>query len=539
MRLSSVQTPSPIARSSLLLWFVLLLLFTPPHTVHSAEDEWQAVAPGIDYREFYLEGPNHAYVARMARSNPNLIIESSIAQGTLTGGLETVSGMARRYDQAINYWGKAWGKRNRVVVAINGSFYNMMSGAPDRGILHSGWYVKRFTDLQNGSGFVWTLDRSAFVGQCVKHIDDKQFITFVEAGETQLIAGINQSIGEDELILFTPQFGERTPDVGEDGVGVLVEMTQPSMVLPYPEMAFGYVRGVQHQGSLPIPFDHVVLAARGQAKKRLLNYAEVGTRLGISQSITHYTQDCSQQLDLSWNEAYASVGGSFNFLKEGEIQQFDDLGAIERHPRTAIAFNDDYLFFIVVDGRNPSQSVGMNMEELGLFARDVLGATWGINQDGGGSSTMVVNGEVKNNTYCNNYFCQGNQGKGEPFEEGALEVSAVGEPIQRAVANGMMMVVVEPMLRSTRFAPGDQVVTMAPTDVRLGPGGNYGVLTTVPNGAMGTVIAHLSQLDGVLAKGTFWWKVAFGEVVGWVDEAFLLYDRLYLPYAAKDAVTFP
>lgn len=530
------------ACSFFLFLLLALVLFTPSQSVRGSESEWQAVAPGIDYGEFYLEGPNHAYVARMERSNPNVILESSIAQGTLSGGLETVSDMARRYDQAIDYWGKAWGKRNRVVVAINGSFYNMISGVPDRGIIHSGWYVKRFTDLQNGSGFVWKLDRSAFIGQCVKHVEDKQFITFIEAGETQYIGDVNVSVGEDEMVLFTPQYGDRTPALGEDGVEVLVEMTQPSMVLPNPDMAVGYVRAVRiHQGSTPIPFDHVVLVGRGQAKNKLLNYAKEGTRIGITQSIKHYTQDCSQPLDLSWKETYASVGGSFNFLKDGEIQSFDDLGALERHPRTAIAFNDDYIFFIVVDGRDPANSVGMNMDELGLFARDVLGATWGINQDGGGSSTMVVNGEVKNNTYCNNYFCQGATGKSEPLDEGMLEVSAVGEPVQRYVANGMMMVFVEPMQRSSRFAEGTKVVTIAPSDVRLGPGTNYGVLASLPSGVEGTVVAHLNQLDGVLAKGAYWWKVAFGDVVGWVDEAFLLPSsgRLYLPHAVKDTAVLP
>ena len=536
--------PKPLIRARwfLSLGWIAFVLLASPRAGFSAEGEWQAVAPGIEYREFYLDGPNHAYVARMERANPNVIIESSIAQGTLSGGLETVSGMARRYDQALNYCGKAWGKRNRVVVAINGSFYNMTSGVPDRGILHSGWYVKRFTDLQNGSGFVWKFDRSAFIGQCVKHIEDKQFITFIEAGETQYIGDVNVSVGEDELVLFTPQYGDRTPVLGEDGAEVLVEMTQPSMVLPYPDMAVGYVRTVRiHQGSTPIPFDHVVLAARGKAKDRLLNYAKEGTRIGITQSIKHYTQDCSQPLDLSWKESYASVGGSFNFLKDGAIQSFDDPGALERHPRTAIAFNDDYIFFIVVDGRDPANSVGMNMDELGRFARDVLGATWGINQDGGGSSTMVVNGEVKNNTYCNNYFCQGATGKREPLDEGMLEVSALGEPLQRSVANGMMMVVVEPMQRSARFAEGMRVMIFAPTDVRLGPGTNYGVLASLPSGAEGSVVAHLNQLDGVLAKGAYWWKVAFGDVVGWVDETFLLPSagRLYLPYAAKEAGALP
>jgi hypothetical protein len=49
---------------------------------------------------------------------------------------------------------------------------------------------------------------------------------------------------------------------------------------------------------------------------------------------------------------------------------------------------------VVVDGRR-DRSVGMTLEELtDLFSS--LGATWALNLDGGGSTTLVVNGTVKN-----------------------------------------------------------------------------------------------------------------------------------------------
>ena len=59
---------------------------------------------------------------------------------------------------------------------------------------------------------------------------------------------------------------------------------------------------------------------------------------------------------------------------------------------------------MVVDGRQPGYSVGMTLEELAHFMRTQLGnfslskenAYQGLNLDGGGSSTMVVEGEVVN-----------------------------------------------------------------------------------------------------------------------------------------------
>jgi hypothetical protein len=38
----------------------------------------------------------------------------------------------------------------------------------------------------------------------------------------------------------------------------------------------------------------------------------------------------------------------------------------------------------------------------------------------------------------------------------------------------------------------------------------------LPADASGVVLAH--PLNGVLAKGSYWWKVDFGEVIGWVKE---------------------
>jgi hypothetical protein len=134
-----------------------------------ADDGWQPLVEGIDYREYALPGPNRAYVARLDRAREDLIIDSGIALGEIGAGKETVSQMAPRYDQALNAWGGTWGSRNQVVVAINGSFYNTSTGVPESGVVHSGVYTKWYASLGGGSGFAWTLDRQAFIGQCVYH----------------------------------------------------------------------------------------------------------------------------------------------------------------------------------------------------------------------------------------------------------------------------------------------------------------------------------------------------------------------------------
>lgn len=67
-----------------------------------------------------------------------------------------------------------------------------------------------------------------------------------------------------------------------------------------------------------------------------------------------------------------------------------------RHPRTAVGWREDgTLLLVVADGRQAPWSDGMTLPELTwLFQR--LGASDALNLDGGGSSAMVIDGEVVN-----------------------------------------------------------------------------------------------------------------------------------------------
>jgi hypothetical protein len=507
----------------------------------SAEDAgWEALAPGIEFREFQLADPNNVFVARMDRSNPNVTLESSIAQGKLIEGRESVSGMFRRYDQALSFWGAdqdppVWGMRDQVVVAINGSYFDLNTGVPQGGMVQSGWYAKNYDNLGGWGGFAWKLDRSAFISECLTHAPEKQFVTYPATGVTQVINRVNKPRVTGILVMYTPQYNSRTLN-DNSGVEVVVELTQPTMIMPKPAYITGIVREVRNgQGKTPIPFNSVVLSGVGKSADILLANAQVGSEVRITQEITSYEYDCATPYPLSWTKTYTSIQGAFFFLKNGNIRDFNDLGAARRNPRSAIAFNDQYVFFIVVDGRDYYHSIGMTIKELAEFSRDVLGAHWGVAQDGGGSSTMVINGRVVNNTYCNINTCSTyyvpyipTQSVNYSDEQSDLQStsSVVTSPagLERTVANGMLMVVVQPAEYSKTYAQGDLVATNTVTDLRLGPGTNYASFADIPSGAQGVILKQLNGLDGVLAKSQNWWYVDFGGVAGWVPEAKLVYQ---------------
>lgn len=85
-------------------------------------------------------------------------------------------------------------------------------------------------------------------------------------------------------------------------------------------------------------------------------------------------------------------------VEDGEVSVSagEEVGrARASNPRTAIAVVEElHYLFIVSDGRT-DESAGLSLSELAGFVRE-LGAQTAYNLDGGGSSTMVFNGQVVN-----------------------------------------------------------------------------------------------------------------------------------------------
>lgn len=92
------------------------------------------------------------------------------------------------------------------------------------------------------------------------------------------------------------------------------------------------------------------------------------------------------------NRIHSAISGDRMLVLKGDIAP--DLDGPEREPRTAIGINRNgrYLYLIVVDGRQPFYSDGATFTELAeLFIEQ--GAFMAMSLDGGGSSTMVVEGD--------------------------------------------------------------------------------------------------------------------------------------------------
>jgi hypothetical protein len=103
----------------------------------------------------------------------------------------------------------------------------------------------------------------------------------------------------------------------------------------------------------------------------------------------------SRRNQLSFNQpnrVYNAISGDRMIVQKGEI--IADLADEEREPRTALGINRNgrYLYMIVVDGRQPFYSEGATFTELAQLMVD-QGAFAAMSLDGGGSSTMVLEGD--------------------------------------------------------------------------------------------------------------------------------------------------
>jgi exopolysaccharide biosynthesis protein len=103
-----------------------------------------------------------------------------------------------------------------------------------------------------------------------------------------------------------------------------------------------------------------------------------------------------------WRDAPDAVGGAGLLVAGGTAvadwapEQTVDAFRTDRHPRTVIGVDGERrIWLIAVDGRHPDVSVGMSFAELQRMCV-ALGLRDALNLDGGGSTTLVVNGQVVN-----------------------------------------------------------------------------------------------------------------------------------------------
>lgn len=313
------------------------------------------VVPGLVYRRIKRQsvaGPIVADILEADLREPGLSVKPALAREGVTG-TETVSSMARRHG---------------AIAGVNGGYFHYTGDTLGTVIIDGEMLSEPirnrtvFALTEQGTPLILNLD---FCGRARI------------AGRELPLQGINRWRGKDELILYTPAFGDstRTNSAGKEYV-----------------VEAGKVTAVVEGGNAPIPRGGFVLSAHGAARDAL---AEV--RLGDSAEIDLATEPDWRALRIK-----QAVGGGPRLLRQGEVyitaeeEKFLPDVTVGRAPRTGIGLTPEgKVIFAVVSGRRPGISVGMTLTELAWLLKD-LGAVEAMNLDGGGSTALVIRDRVFN-----------------------------------------------------------------------------------------------------------------------------------------------
>ena len=331
-----------------------------------------AIRPGISYVHLHSlksETQSPLSIHLLEVDLKNIAISNALALDQILGK-EKTSSLAARYG---------------AVAAVNGGFFKVSGN--HQGDL-AGFFVKDGVILSEPvyrhSSFGFCLRK----GKQVPVFDQiKQSSAIITSrGKAIPISGINRQRGNSETVVYTPHFG-RTTLTDSSGVEFVVQN----------ETVKDIRRGA---GSSLIPAQGFVISASSPVPaRRILATLNIGTRVAIEHRLTSLR--AHQQVSVE-GCSYVSAGPTLVLAGEkqtdflNESKSFGAGFSLKWHPRTAVALRGDgTLLFVVVDGRQPELSVGMTLPELAdfLIQRD---ANTAYNLDGGGSSTMVVDGKIVN-----------------------------------------------------------------------------------------------------------------------------------------------
>jgi len=348
---------------------VLIVIITLWAGIAIAGDVWDYSRSNISYLHRSTNEPWDIHLLIIDLKNPGTALKNVIGQDK-AWGREVVSSMANRHE---------------AFAAVNSDFCGYERGIPeglcviDNEIVIAPKYRTAigFSKSYSGRIGMWT-DRWNWYAKVI----DAQ-------GNEHDIVMMNLDINENWLCLYSDQYGHTTP--GNSVSSNVVE------VLVGPDSTVSSSR--DNQTGINIPEDHYVLTGREAAADWLRNNITVGETL---------------ELDLitvpDWKNLWQAASGGPRIVENGAYYadpiatfpngedftlSFKNGYYNTRNPRCAVGLtvNGDTLILAVVDGRQPSHSVGMTLQELANLMIE-FGAWDALQFDSGGSATFYYNRHV-------------------------------------------------------------------------------------------------------------------------------------------------
>lgn len=350
--------------------FVVALLTSLCRTCFSAQPAPALTnrnARGFSYRRDVIpEVPWSVNILQVERSSPELELHTTLAHGSRIG-LNILSEQVRALPPELG----------RPVAAVNGDFYRN-DATPYKG-------DPKGLQIMHGELVSAPCDWSCFWMDVAGHpqmtnITAKFEIVWPDNTSTPI--GLNEERKKGTAVLYTFRVGKTTGTTG--GREFVLEETGSSAWLPLraSETYTTRVREIREDGNTPVSSNRLVLSLSTELLGKVPKIA-TGALLRISMATSPGLRGVQ-----------TAIGGGPALVQSGKAKKWGLLQV--RHPRTAIGWNDKYIYLVEVDGRQAGFSVGMTYSELADYMLNKLGCTEALNLDGGGSATMWVAGQVAN-----------------------------------------------------------------------------------------------------------------------------------------------
>jgi hypothetical protein len=387
MRSSSLDTRRWINR--LTLGAALCVTSTLPVTLRAQTGDTVArrvLVPGVLYRHIVdKRGKLVMHVVTVNLRDPSIELRVARAHDQLKGR-EKTSEMVRRV--------VATGVQ--VPAAVNADFFELASGENENEQVLTGewWKGLKLTDspydTYDNVHVQFGLDAARRPVMDRYILDGK---AWDRGAMTPIVAmNFNPSGKPEGTALFTARYGATAP---RDTTRQTAEAAMTAAGRHGDTLLFVRRGTVSATSGSAIPTDGAVLAAYGARAKEVQAMAEGDTVKVLLATLPRLRHGAVPTL---------LIGGWPRILRDGENVAGDAAtveGTLSRnaempHPRTAVGFSRDSatLILLTVDGRSEN-SGGVTLVDLARLMRR-LGAWQAMNFDGGGSTTMVIDGAVVN-----------------------------------------------------------------------------------------------------------------------------------------------
>lgn len=335
------------------------------------------LGPGVSYRVIRDEDkPLSIHVLEIDRAQADLYLTASV--GATIKGKETVPKMAAAMPK----------DKGVALAAVNGGYFEFTKEPRFFGVV-SGISIIEGELLSGPRSTSLCFDGKG--KPSIRRAASDFHVTWPDGataafGLNRPTADYDSDVKGTPLVIFTPAYAASTgvTQVRE----IVLGPADPKAWLPLrANQTFrAKVVEVRTEGDTPIASGTLVLTVSRKAEAST-PVLKPGDELIIN---TAFSQDMS--------DVVTAISGEPQLLKRGEEPASPDPDRPgSRAPRTLVGYNDERIYFAVVDGRQKELSRGMSFAEASAFMRG-LGCNEAINMDGGGSSTFWLAGHVMNSS---------------------------------------------------------------------------------------------------------------------------------------------